>query len=104
MVSIVNFFTRETRTIAKIVDTTFFRLAESTAALDKLIPLKNYADRDLLMLRIKGKPSAASVIAEDQEVPVTRSRATLSEDILGNLKLGKQYVFTARDFENDAQD
>jgi hypothetical protein len=98
--SIANFLNRNTRTVTAIVDQTFARLLEPITVLDRYMPTKNYISRKLLLLKFKGhRPTIASVVAEEQEIPPSRPRATLDEDLLGNLKLGKKLVFKARDFE-----
>jgi hypothetical protein len=99
-VSIANYINRNTRTIAQIVDQTFKRLLESTTALDSVMPTTNYMDRMLLLIKYKAhRPTIAQVVAEEQEIPPTRPRATLDEQTLGNLKLGKKLVWKARDYE-----
>jgi hypothetical protein len=86
--------------VAQIVDQTFFRLLETTTLIDQLMPSRNYVDRKLLLLKlVRHKPTVASIVAEEQEIPPSRPRAQLSEELLGNLKLGKKLEFKARDFE-----
>lgn len=98
--SIVEFFNRRKRTVDAIVDQTFWRLMEPTGLLDTLFPVVNYPDRMLLLMKFKhSKPTIASIVAEEQELPIGRNRVELTEEYLNNLKIGKQYLFTARDFE-----
>lgn len=98
--SIAGFFNREKRHIDKIIDQTFFRLMESTSPIDKYMPITNYVNRKLLLLKlVKHKPTIGSIVAEEQEIPAQRPRATLDETILSSLKIGKKIVFTARHFE-----
>lgn len=98
--SIVGFIDRNPRQINKIVDQTFFRLLESIAPFDMCFPMTSYMSRKLLLAKFKRhKPTIASIVAEEQEIPATRNRATLTEELFNNLKLGKRYVYTARDFE-----
>lgn len=100
MNSVVEYLTREQRTINKIVDQTFFRLLEGTQPIDALIPRTNYVDRSLLLLKMKNhRPTVASLVAEEQEIPASRPQTQLNEDLLSNCKLGKQYIWKARDFE-----
>jgi hypothetical protein len=99
-VSIANYLNRNTRTIAQIVDQTFKRLLEPISPLDSVMPIANYMDRMLLLIKYKAhRPTIAQVVAEEQEIPPTRPRATLDEQTVGNLKLGKKIVWKARDYE-----
>lgn len=100
MNSVVEYLTREKRKVDKIVDKTFFRLLEGTAAIDALMPRRNYVDRSLLILKmVNHKPTIASLVAEEQEIPASRPQAQLTEDLLSNCKIGKQIIWKARDFE-----
>jgi hypothetical protein len=100
MPSVVEYLNREKRKIDKIVDQTFFRLLEGTAPIDALMPRTSYVDRSLLILKMKNhRPTVASLVAEEQEIPASRPRAQMTEDLLGNCKLGKQIIWLARDFE-----
>jgi hypothetical protein len=98
--SIVNYLSRNNRKISEIVDETFFRLLEGTSDLDELMPLKNYMSRKLLMLSVmRHRPTVANILSEEQSVPISRPRATLEERTLDDLKMGKQFVYTAYHFE-----
>lgn len=97
---LIEFFTRSKRDIDKIVDTTFHKLMEATDAINTIAPVQNYGDRSLLLLKMnRALPTIASIIAEDQEVPLSRIRATLSEELLSQCKMGKAYGFTDKHFE-----
>lgn len=98
--SIVEFFNRRKRTVDAIVDQTFWRLQTPTGILDTLFPIVSYPDRLLMLMKFKhSKPTIANIVAEEQELPIGRNRVELSEEYLNNLKIGKQYLFTARDYE-----
>lgn len=97
---LIEFFNRSKRGIDKIVDTTFHGLMETTDAINMIAPIQNYGDRSLLLLKLnKGLPTIAHIIAEDQEVPLSRIRATLSEELLSQCKMGKAYGFTDKHLE-----
>lgn len=98
--SIIEFFNRRKRDIDKIVDTTFWRLMETSAAIDPIMPVKDYLNRKILLMKFShNRPTIASIVAEEQDIPATRPRATLDENLFSNLKLGKKLLFTARHFE-----
>lgn len=99
--SLLAFFNRtHYQEISVIVDQTFFRLMEPTTAIDNYFPITNYLSRKLLLMQFKAnKPVIASIIAEEQEIPRMRSRAEITEQLMTNLKLGKQYVFKDKDYE-----
>lgn len=97
---IIDFFTRQKRDVDKIVDTTFWRLMESTAAIDNLMPIIDYINRKILVMKFgHNKPTIASIVAEEQDIPATRPKAELDENLFSNLKIGKKLLFTARHFE-----
>ncbi|MBL1176894.1 hypothetical protein [Pantanalinema sp. GBBB05] len=98
--SIVAFYQSRKTGVDKIIDQTFFQLLTGTEAIDSIIPSRNYLSRKLLLVKFKRhKPTIASVVGENQEIPATRPRATLSEDLFGNLKVGKKLVFEHEHFE-----
>lgn len=100
MNSVAEYLTREKRAIDKFVDQTFFRLLEGTAPVDALMPRTNYIDRALLILKmVYHKPTIASLVAEEQEIPASKPQTQITEDLLSNCKIGKQIIWKARDFE-----
>jgi hypothetical protein len=103
MLSFVEFFegTHRTKTqAARIIDETFHKLMLSTSDLDRQMPATSYADADLLIMRMnKSKPTIASLIAEEGEIPIQRNRVELSSERLGELKVGKQILWKANDFK-----
>lgn len=100
MPDIIDFFNRSKRSVDKIVNTTFYKLMESDDLLNQIMPIQNYPIRELLMMKFShSKPTIASIIAEDQEVPITKSRMILTEELLSDCKLGKAYGFTDRHYE-----
>lgn len=104
--SIAEFLTRRKRDVDKLVDQTFFRLLEDTSGLLRIMPRTSYQNRKLLALRFKhNRPTIASVIAPEQEIPASRPRMDLTEDFYTNCKVGKQIVWKEQDFElvNDLQ-
>lgn len=100
MPSFVEFFNRKRRAITRIVDETFFRLLEPTAPIERLYPRTNYVERELLLLKFKGhRPTVASVVAEEQEIPSSRPQLGMNEEDLSNCKVGKRLTWKAKDFE-----
>lgn len=100
MPSLIDFFNRQKRDVDKIVDITFWRLLMSEDPINQIMPIKNYPMRDLLMMKFShSKPTIASIIAEDQEVPISRARMLLTEELLSDCKLGKAFGFTDKHYE-----
>lgn len=104
--SVVDFLTRRKRDVDKLVNQTFFRLLEDTSGLLRIMPRTSYQSRKLLALRFKhNRPTIASIIAPEQEIPASRPRMELTEDFYVNCKVGKKIVWKEQDFElvNDLQ-
>lgn len=97
---IIDFFTRNRQDVQKIIDTSFWRLMEDLAPIDKVMPIRDYLTRKLLLMKFgHHKPTVASIVSEEQDIPATRVKAELDENLFNNLKLGKKLLFTARHFE-----
>lgn len=95
MPTIIELFNRNKRNVDKLVDTSFYRLLEADDPLNGIMPVQNYTVRELLMMKFShSKPTIARIIAEDQEVPITKARMVLTEELLSECKLGKAYGFT----------
>lgn len=100
MTSIVEFFDRQKRRVDTIVDETFFRLTQDQEdAINQIFPIVNYPDRELLLLKMVKHMTAGYFVSEEQDIPAVRPRSTLREELIGNQKIAKRHVFTARDFE-----
>lgn len=99
MDSFVEFYNRNTREVAEAVDQTEYELRENIGPLDALMPVQTYASRELLILKMKGDISVASIISPDQQLPNDQGEFSLNEDVLGNLLIGKQHVFTDKEYE-----
>lgn len=85
---------------ARIIDETFHKLMLGTADLDRQMPATSYADSDLLIMRMdKSRPTIASLIAPEAEVPIQRARVQLSSERMGELKVGKQVVWKENDYK-----
>ncbi|PZV19203.1 MAG: hypothetical protein DCF22_00615 [Leptolyngbya sp.] len=98
--SIVELLSRKKRDVDKIVDITFFRMLEEVSAIASIFPITNYVDREILLLKFKhNRPTIGSIVAEDQDIPATRPRSELREELFSNLKIGKKLLFLERDFE-----
>jgi hypothetical protein len=68
-------------------------------ALYKMFPLVSYSSVLLAILKLKvAKPMLGSVVAIDQEIPQERNLAEVTEETIGNLKIGKSHVYLEEDF------
>lgn len=88
--------------LQQTVDETDMKLRESTTELDRQCPSKQYAARELAMMRFrKGRPTIASVVAPAQSIPNSSpTRLDLNVENIGKLKVGKQRVWDERDAEH----
>lgn len=107
--SIIELINAQMPTVHKTVDLTLSRTSSTgelivdgspDPALNPFFPLVSYQDSTLALLKFRNyKPTIASIVATDGEIPVDRDRVTITQEILGNLKLAKGRVFTEEDFE-----
>ena len=102
MASIYEFLERrENKNITReMVDQTDWRLLNPVdrSRLDRLIPATSYPSRSILINRmVNHRPTLATLIAEDAEVPPSRPQMILNEELLGNCKIGKKYQWNERD-------
>jgi len=97
--SFVDYYSRNTRQLTAAVDQTDRLLRESTAPLDTIFPITNYQTTELLLLKMQGNISVASIIAPDQELPNDNGNFTLTEELLGHTLIGKQHVFTDAEYK-----
>ena len=100
MADLISLFNRQKRRVDKTVDLTFWRMMLSEDPINQLLPLKNYPMRELLMFKFShSKPTIARIIAEDQEIPLSRSKMALTEELLSQCKMGKAFGFTDKHYE-----
>jgi hypothetical protein len=103
MISFVDFFEgnhANAKKAAKIIDETFYRLKETTSDLDRQMPATSYEDADILIYKMnQGRPTLASVVAAEAEIPIQRSRMELSSERTSELKVGKQIVWKENDYK-----
>jgi hypothetical protein len=101
MPSIIDYYNRNSIKVSRIVDQTFFRLLEdNTSIFSEIAPVVNYVDTMLLIMRMsRSKPTIASLVGDEQELPNSRSRIKISEETLSEARIGKQHVFTNNDFK-----
>jgi hypothetical protein len=97
--SFVDFYNRNTRQVTAAVDQTDFELRESTAPLDTLFPITSYQSTELLLLKMQGNITVASIVAPDKELPNEQHQFALTEEVLGRTLIGKQHVFTDKEYE-----
>ncbi|MBD1871964.1 hypothetical protein H6F75_00570 [Nodosilinea sp. FACHB-131] len=97
--SFVDFYTRNTRLVGAAVNNTDRELMESTAPLDALFPITSYQSTELLLLKMQGNITVASIVAPDQELPNDDGNFTLTEELLGRTLIGKQHVFLDKEYE-----
>lgn len=97
--SFVDFYNRNTRQVTAAINQTDYELMESIAPLDALFPITSYQSTELLMLKMQGNITVASIVAPDQELPHEQHSFSLTEEILGRTLIGKQHVFTDKEYE-----
>jgi len=96
MAEILEYLNRQdtANSIRVLVDQTNVLLMDTEAIpiLDRVIAPKFYADTNLLLTRIKThRPTVGTLVAKDAEIPPSRPRMTLTEDILKDSRIGKKY-------------
>jgi hypothetical protein len=82
--------------IRVLVDQTNVLLMDTEAipVLDRVIAPKFYADTNLLLNRIKThRPTVGTLVSKDAEIPPSKPRMTLTEDILKDSRIGKKYQY-----------
>jgi hypothetical protein len=82
--------------IRVLVDQTNYLLMndEAIPVLDRVIAPKFYADTNLLLNRIKHhRPTVGTLVSKDAEIPPSRPRMTLTEDILKDSRIGKKLQY-----------
>ncbi len=95
-----HFFANNLRRISQVIDRTFWESISSDSFVNQLMPIVNYPDPTLLIAGIKGgKPTIASIVAPEQEVPNQRNEVELTLREFRKVKLGKQRIATETDFE-----
>lgn len=101
MANIIDWYSRNAYKVQKIVDMTFFRLLESDDSIfADIAPIVDYVDVMLLIMKFsKSKPTIASLVSDEQELPTGRARIQISEETLTEARFGKQYVFKNHDFK-----
>lgn len=95
----VDFYSRNTRQVAAAIDQTEFELRENMGPLDALFPVTSYPSTDLLLLKMKGDITVASIVAPDQELPNDPGQFQLTEELISRTLIGKQHVFTDKEYE-----
>lgn len=79
-----------------LVDQTNYLLMndEAIPVLDRVIAPKFYADTNLLLNRIKHhRPTVGTLVSKDAEIPPSRPRMTLTEDVLKDSRIGKKLQY-----------
>jgi len=79
-----------------LVDQTNVLLMDTEAVpiLDRVIAPKFYADTNLLLNRIKThRPTVGTLVSKDAEIPPSKPRMTLTEDVLKDSRIGKKYQY-----------
>jgi hypothetical protein len=99
MGSFVDYYSRNTRQVTAAVNQTDRLLMESTVPLDTLFPITSYQTTELLLLKMQGNITVASIVAPDQELPNDGGNFSLTEDLLGRALIGKQHVFTDKEYD-----
>jgi hypothetical protein len=101
MASVVDFLNSNPKEVTRIVDTTFFALTEDYSSVwADLCPLKDYLDAQLLILKFnRSKPTIGSIVGADTELPIHKAKATITEELLAETRIGKQFVFRNAHFK-----
>lgn len=101
MASILDFYSENSGNISKIVDQSYnYLLADQSSDLSLIAPVVDYVDPTLLIMKFsRSKPTIASLVGNEQELPIGRARVALSEDLMQEARIGKQYVFKNEDFK-----
>jgi hypothetical protein len=95
----VDFYSRNTRQVQAAIDQTEYELRENMGPLDALFPVTTYPATELLLLKMQGDITVASIVAPDQELPNDPGSFKLTEEVLGRTLIGKQHVFTDKEYE-----
>ena len=100
MANILDFYSGQATQITRIVDQTYrLVLANQDSILAQIAPVVDYADSMLLIMKFsRSKPTIASLIGNEQELPIGASRVVISEALLQEARIGKQHVFNNEDF------
>lgn len=96
---ITQFLNQNTRKVSSLVDLRFAEAVSRKGVLTPYMPIVNYPDRELLILKFNTLPTIAYLVAEDAEIPYGKQKTVLTEKFLGNLKLAKARGYTGKDFE-----
>jgi hypothetical protein len=97
--SIVAFLNLRKFEIDKIVDQTYFRLREGFEAINQYMPFTEYPDVQLLVAQFQEYPTIASIMGDNEDIPVRKPNAILNEVLLGQARFGLSYYYQSKDFE-----
>jgi hypothetical protein len=108
-ISIISLLNRYPEEIAKTIDLTFqltsatgekYRRGLPDPALKKFIPMLRYAMAKLALQKIgERRPTLASIVGVDGEIPIRREPVDLSIETVGSAKLARGRLFTEEDFD-----
>jgi len=85
-----------------LVDQTNYQLQNppELSDFDRVMPATFYADPLMIIRRFtKHRPTVATLISEDAEVPISRPQFALNEETLSRAKLGKKYAWKGADMD-----
>ncbi|MGL5076110.1 MAG: hypothetical protein ACRDBG_09770 [Waterburya sp.] len=101
MASVLDFYSGQREKITKIVDTTLEGLlGDQDNVFSTIAPVQNYADAIMLIVKFsRSRPTIASLVGDEQELPTGRARIQITEEMLSEARIGKQHVFTNNDFK-----
>lgn len=99
MAGFVDFYNRNTRQVAAAVDQTDRLLRENMGPIDLLFPVVSYQQPELLLVKMTGDITVASLVGPDHELPNDDGQMTLTEELVGDLLIGKQHVFTKKEYK-----
>lgn len=101
--SIYEYFERRTRKAEaqRIVNQTHVNLLEETPTeFDAVFKAQFYPDPDMALIKVEGhRPTVATIVSDDAEVPISRPRMTLTEDMIKDMRLVKSYAWTGKELK-----
>lgn len=101
--SIYEYFERRDRKAEaqKIVNQTHINLLEETPTeFDAVFRAQFYPDPDMALIKVEGhRPTVATIVSDDAEIPVSRPRMTLTEDTIKDMRLVKKYAWTGKELK-----
>lgn len=107
--SVIQLLRDNPTTVDKTIDLTIERLSSTgdtyrdgapDPALNMYFPLTSYQSTLLALRKFKNfAPTIASVVEEDQDIPIRRGRISLTQENIDNIKVATKYLVTEKDLK-----